>query len=428
LAHGPRPCNPCTPSVGSGKRRASAIWIAATGQFLTLLGFVIIMPLGPEIAADIGLSPSKIGYANSAYALAGALSGLYASNIVDRFGRRSAYALALCGLGLGTLLLCFAGSMETLLLGRMLAGACGGPATTLGLAIAADLTPAERRSSALSAIMGVSPLISIAGVPFALELSSLAGWRVPFAFTGAAALLTALTARLLLPPLRGHIRAGEMDGPPLLRHWRRPAMRAMALAVFLCAFSFNMLTASNPVILLLNLHFPRSSLGLFYLLAGLTSLSALRLAARAADRHGDRTPMLIGSALFVLGAFSFYVIEVPLPVGALSMPVMLTGVAVVNVAMWSSAMQLPDASDRAGYGAILGALQNLACAIGAGGASRILVDLPGPRLGNTSVIGVISICGLLLAVLVASRGLAGQNTTGHHQSGPLMGPREEELT
>jgi predicted MFS family arabinose efflux permease len=57
------------------------------------------------------------------------------------------------GLVLGTLSGAFAQGLGTLMLARVIAGAFGGPATSLAYSIIADIIPPERRGRAMGAVI-----------------------------------------------------------------------------------------------------------------------------------------------------------------------------------------------------------------------------------------------------------------------------------
>jgi len=385
-----------------------AVILVGCAQFSIMLGFVVIMPLGPDIARDLGFGPARIGLAASLYALAGFLGGLAVSPRLDRFARRPAWCLCMAGTALGILAAAYAGSLWQLLGARMLAGACGGPATATGLAIIADLARPEQKPGAIGQVMAVTPLVSILGMPASLALAAVAGWRAPLVLVALFALVVAAAGHRWLPRLDGHLAAGHGPmGFSLRAAATNPRYVRMLAGVAAAAFSFNLLTATNPAILLLNLHFPRGWLSLFYLGAGLTALTALHAARLHSKRHGMANPMLIGSTLFLLGATGFYLFEISLPGGALALAVMLVGVSMVNMATWATAIQVPGPREQAGFGATASALQNLAGALGAGLSSVILIDLPGHRLGHTAALGGVAMISLL-ALLALSLREAGQ--------------------
>src|SRR5205807_3894354 len=116
-------------------------------QFVNVLDFVMVMPLGPDFAAALGIPTSKLGLIGGSYTAAAAVAGLAGSFFLDRFDRRSALGIAIFGLVCGTALGGFAHGLWTLVLARVCAGMFGGPATSLSISIVADAVPAERRGA-----------------------------------------------------------------------------------------------------------------------------------------------------------------------------------------------------------------------------------------------------------------------------------------
>jgi predicted MFS family arabinose efflux permease len=131
------------------------------------------MPLGPDFARSLGIDTSHIGLVGGSYTAAAAVTGVVGSMYLDRFDRRLALGVTMLGLVLGTVAGGFAVGLGSLLAARLIAGAFGGPATSLSLAVIADTVPPERRGKAIGAVMGAFSIASILGVPAGLELASL---------------------------------------------------------------------------------------------------------------------------------------------------------------------------------------------------------------------------------------------------------------
>ena len=91
-------------------------------QFVNILDFVIVMPLGPDFAVALGIPESHLGYVGGAYTAAACVSGLLGSLFLDRFDRRKALAVAMLGLVVGTAAGALAVDLPTLLLARVVAG------------------------------------------------------------------------------------------------------------------------------------------------------------------------------------------------------------------------------------------------------------------------------------------------------------------
>ncbi|HVE83517.1 MAG TPA: MFS transporter, partial [Myxococcales bacterium] len=85
-------------------RRSEGLIIFLVGaiQLINILDFVIVMPMGPDLARGVGISTRYVGLIGGSYTLAAALSGLAGLFFLDRFDRRKAVAVAMFGLVVGT--------------------------------------------------------------------------------------------------------------------------------------------------------------------------------------------------------------------------------------------------------------------------------------------------------------------------------------
>ncbi len=100
--------------------------ILAAVQFITIVDFMIVMPLGPQLMRTLQIDPSAFGLIVSSYTFAAGVAGLIASATVDRFSRRSAFLFLYTGFLLGTLFCGLSFNYPMLVLARVVAGAFGG--------------------------------------------------------------------------------------------------------------------------------------------------------------------------------------------------------------------------------------------------------------------------------------------------------------
>ena len=380
------------------------IVIAAAAQFLVILGFSVVMPIGPDIALDLGFPIAHLGLLASSYALAGFGAALVSAGLLDRLGRRAPLVAALALLGLATVGASVANSLTLLMVMRAIAGGCGGICTALLTAIIADTVSTERRGRAYALVLGMGPLVSILGLPLAIHLAAISSWRTPLLLLGCAALAVTGVARFALPPLADHLAGAAVPTRSFLRDAsHRPAFRAAMAGVFIMTVAYSLLTASNAALLLLNLHLPRAWLATFYMCCGGVTFLLLRGVGRVADRYGPFPLILPTVASLCGGIFFSYVLSLGPAIGAAAMFVTIMSVSTLSVSMMTLALRAPAPSERAGFGALLGALQNLAVAVGAGLSSSILTDLPGPRLGNAYVVGLLAISTASVIPLLGKR-------------------------
>ena len=194
------------------------VFLVGAIQFVNILDFMMVMPLGPDFARALGISTAHLGLIAGSYTAAAAVAGIVAARFLDRFDRRKALGVALFGLVMGTAAGALAHGLGSLVLARAIAGAFGGPATSISLSIIADVVPPARRGRAMGAVMGAFSVASVLGVPLGLRLAIWGGWRLPFIAVAAMGVVVVVLALREMPPMRGHIVApapASRAGPQL---------------------------------------------------------------------------------------------------------------------------------------------------------------------------------------------------------------------
>src|SRR6187399_778346 len=104
------------------------VFLIGAVQFVNILDFMMVMPLGPDFAAALGIPISSLGIIGGSYTAAAAVAGIVGSFFLDRFDRRSALAVAMLGLVIATASGGFATGLPSMIAARVLAGCFGGPA------------------------------------------------------------------------------------------------------------------------------------------------------------------------------------------------------------------------------------------------------------------------------------------------------------
>ncbi len=387
------------------------VFLIGAVQFINILDFMMVMPLGPDFAIALGIPASHIGFVGGSYTAAACIAGLAGSLFLDRFDRRKALAAAMFGLVVATALGGFAVDLTTLVAARIVAGLFGGPASALTLAVIADAVAPERRGRAMGAVMGAFSMAAVLGVPAGLELARLGGWRMPFFAVAALGLVIVVAALAVLPPQRGHLGDGHGGGPGgsvasgarrLLALLARPT-ELIAYALAFCTLCSMFLQIPNiSAWVQFNLGFPREQIGLLYLTGGLLSFFGMRLAGRLVDRWGA-TPMTFGTTMLLTALiYLFYIDYRPaIPVIVLFAAFMLVSSARM-VAQSTVYTKVPAPAERAGFMSLVSAVQNLASATGAFLSAQILTIGPGDRLEHMATVGWLAIAlGLLAPPLMA---------------------------
>lgn len=373
----------------------SIILLLGAVQFVNILDFMMVMPLGPDFALALGIPTSHIGYLGGSYTAAAAVTGVIGATFLDRFDRRFALALALLGLAVGTLLGGFAQGFRSLILARVVAGAFGGPATALALAIVSDVVPPERRGKALGTVMTAFSVASILGVPAGLEIARQLGWRAPFFAVATACLVITLLALKRLPTLRGHlVRASRRAGSLRLFDALSVTSLIGTAATMVGAFA---VIPNISAFLQHNLGYPREHLGLLYLVGGATTFFATRRVGILVDRYGATPLILVGTALFCSVLFFGFIRPVAVTLVIVVFPLLMLSGTVRAVPMNTLASRVPHPEQRARFMSAQSAVQHLASSIGAGSSAILLQAEPSGRLiGMPSV----ALAAMMVAVVV----------------------------
>ncbi|RJF82395.1 MFS transporter [Azospirillum cavernae] len=360
---------------------------------------MMVMPLGPDFAKALDIPVAHIGYIGGSYTAAASVAGLLGSLFLDRFDRRKALAVAMAGLVISTALGGFAWDLPSLLAARVLAGLFGGPAVAIAIAVVSDSVAAERRGQATGIVMSSFSLAAIAGVPVGLELARLGGWRLPFFAVAAAGLVVAAIALAILPPQRGHLTSETGPGAwvrftALLT--RRKTWLAYATVALIQIQQF-MIIPNIASYVQGNLGFPREHLGLFYLIGGSLSFLTTRWAGRLVDRVGA-SPVTLAGTVGLTAVIYVAFVNYPawMPVLAV-FPLFMMFIGIRMVANGTALSRVPDPAERAGFMALVSAVQHMSSAFGAFLSAHILENAADGALVHVPLMATVSI-GIGLAV------------------------------
>jgi predicted MFS family arabinose efflux permease len=390
--------------VSAVRRERTLLFLVAAVQFVNVLDFIMVVPMGPDFASALGIPMSRLGMVTGSYTLAAAVAGAAGSAFLDRFDRRSALAVTMAGLVLSTAAAGLATGLGTLLAARVSAGLFGGPATSLSFAIVADAVPPERRGRAMGVVMGAFSAASVLGVPVGLWLAQAGGWRTPFLAVAALGLVVAAGALLLMPPLRAHLDvaggARQSRGYAFLRD--PAALLSLSATATTMAATFA-LVPNLAAFLQFNAGWPRERLGLLYMLGGALSFAVLRVVGRAVDRFGAPRTAAAGTAVLLANlALDFAPSSPLLPAWALFLLFVL-GNSVRNPALSALASRVPRPVERARFQSTQSAVQHLASAAGALLSSALLSSAEGGRLLGVWKVAIFSgVLALALPVLLAA--------------------------
>jgi MFS transporter, DHA1 family, inner membrane transport protein len=261
--------------------------LLAAVQFTLIMDFMVIMPLGPQLMRQLEISPQHFGGLISAFGITAGVIGLAFAPFADRFDRKRLLLCAYAGFVLATLACGLSPNSATLMVARALCGACGGICGATIMAIVSDVVPASRRARGMAILMTSFSVAAALGVPFGLKLAQRWSWEAPFLAVAAIAAAVWILLVRLLPPVRGHLEAGEVrsarDFLCLLRDAN--AWRGLALMMVVVFGHFTIIPYLSPF-LVRNVGVAESDLFLVYLIGGLVTVVSGPIIGKLADRYG----------------------------------------------------------------------------------------------------------------------------------------------
>ncbi len=393
------------------RRERTILFLVAAVQFINICDFMMLAPLGPQLARSIGMAESKLANATAAYTFAAGLAGIAGSFFLDRFDRRKVLAVSMLGLVVGTAAGGFATDFASLVVARMFAGAFGGPATAISLAIVADVVPEQRRGKAMGAIMGAFAAAAVIGVPLGIALSEIGSWRTPlFVLAGAGAVLAA-GAVALLPPLRLHLEprdrareraaaaADASSAPviPLGMLTRQSVIASYTMTAMVSVGAF-LLMPNIATYVQNNLGLPTSQLKYMYLAGGVVSFFVTRATGKLVDRFGTVSMGAAGTVVQVVVVYLGFANAHLLPWDRHYMVCMygifmsfMLGNGMRNVAYSTLTSRVPRPFERARFMSLQSSVQHLAAAAGASLSARFLSVTSDHALVGFDTVSYVSI-------------------------------------
>ena len=135
----------------------------------------------PELSRQFDSSLAATAQVVSVFALVYGLTQLIYGALGDRYGKLRLVSYTTLGCGVGSLLAVFAGSLEALVLARVLAAAFAAAIIPLSLAWTGDAVPYERRQETLARVGLGTTLGIFSGQLIGGLLTDTLGWRWAFA-------------------------------------------------------------------------------------------------------------------------------------------------------------------------------------------------------------------------------------------------------
>lgn len=390
-----------------GGREMMLLLLLASVQFTSIVDFMVIMPLGPQLRRLLEINPAQFGLIVASYTISAGVAGIFASSFMDRFGRKAAFLMLYTGFLVGTFLCGLVGTYPTLLAARVVTGAFGGILGGMALAIVGDVFPEHKRGRATGVLMSAFALASVVGVPVGIALGNRFDWHAPFLALAALGLPVLLAGFVLLPPLRDHLHEGPHPHPiaRLAETFSHPNhLRAFALVATMMLGGFSVIPYISLYVVG-NAGVREVDLPVLYVTGGLLTLVGAPIVGKLADRFGKLPVYRVIASV----SMALILLVTNLPRWPLALVAATTGVFMLtNAGRMVAAMAMVTGSveprRRGGFMSANSAVQHFSTGLGSWLGSQIIVGSPvDASISYFNRVGYLAIAATLVSLWLAGR-------------------------
>lgn len=247
--------------------------------FITIMTEIIPAGLLALISHDLEVSEALAGQMISVYALGSVIAAIPVVAATRSWSRKPLLLLAITGLFVFNSLTALSSSYIVILISRFIAGMSAGIIWGILAGYARSLVPAHLQGRAM-AIVGVGqPIALCMGVPLAIGLGNLFGWRGVFWMISGLALILIIWIKISLPHLAGQPVSKQQSILNVLVH---PGIGAILAVIFVWILAHNILyTFISPYLSAVQLS---EHIDLILLIFGLSSIFGIWITGIWIDR------------------------------------------------------------------------------------------------------------------------------------------------
>jgi MFS transporter, DHA1 family, tetracycline resistance protein len=346
--------------TGRRLKPLSALFIVCV---IDVLGFGILIPLVPYMAAQFGASPTINTWILGIYSACQLLAAPLWGRLSDRLGRRPILLLSMVGACASYVILAFAHSVATLFMARALAGLMAGNLSA-AMAYASDISqPADRARTmgTVGAAIGIGFMLGPAiGGALAGEQLQTASFLRPALVSASLSVLAMLLVLFMLPESHTaeHRRAhGSLAAPA--HAWRLlrtlPALRWLTLGTLLVTFSQSTLESIFAIWAMDRYRVGPRTVGMALFALAIVAVGTQGgLMRRLAPRFGE-TRLAIGGIVFLALGIASLAFGAALPVVLIGLMACGLGVGLFGPSSSALASREAQVHDR---GAVMGTYQS----------------------------------------------------------------------
>lgn len=389
------------------KQEKLILWTLAAINFIHIVDFMILMPLGPQLMRVFDISPREFGLLVSSYTFSAGISSFFGAFFLDRFDRKTILLWVYVGFSIATLGCAISPSYPILLFARVISGLFGGLTSALILAIIGDVIPDSRRGRAMGLVMAAFSLASVLGVPMGLFLASLSDWHTPFYILTGLSIISLGMIVKFIPNITEHL-GKEIIRPSPIEVVKRVTgnsnqMRAIALSVMMMFGQFMIIPFLSPYNVA-NVGFTEMQLTYIYMAGGAFTIFTSPWVGRLSDKYGKLKVFTIFMSLNVI------------PIGIIThlgiTPVPLVLVITTMFFVTSNGRYVPAAAiitgtarpeNRGSFLSFNSAIQQMSAGLASLIAGIIIGETATGQLTNFNLVGYLAIFFSLLCIPLARR-------------------------
>jgi len=290
------------------------LWILMITAFIDMVGLLMVIPILPFYAKELGAGGLIVGMLVSSFAVAQLLSAPVWGRFSDAYGRRPAMLVGLAASAIAYVIFGFAHSLALLFISRLVQGAGGGTVSVIQ-AYVADATEPEDRAKALGWLSAATNA-GVAIGPVIGSLTSQWGRAAPGLFAAALCVVNMAFAWRFLTESRDMKEAAEAKANPaprgrsrdailhVITHSSAPASRLIWIYAIAMG-AFQGVTSMLALYLAVRFSVTAKTIGFFFAYTGVISvLTRALILGRMVDKYGEARLSRFGSTLLAIGIAS----------------------------------------------------------------------------------------------------------------------------
>ncbi|MFI1100492.1 MFS transporter [Streptomyces melanogenes] len=303
-----------------------SVHLMAFGIFAMVTSEFLVGGLMPQIADDLHVSIAQVGYLITAFALAMAIGGPFATVAVLRLRPKAALMALFAVFLAGNVLAATAGSYGVMLAARLITGTASAAFFGVALSVVAQITSPDVRGRAIGVAMQGLMVGTLLGLPLSTLVGQQWGWRAGFVGVGAVTVAAAVATALAVPSLEHADGAGEFREELAVfrnaRLWLVLSTSTLIIGATFSAFSY-----FTPILTDLT-GFSHGAVPLLLLVYGAATVAGNAVVARLADSR-TLAVLVTGLALNIVFLTAFALLADHKVPAVLAM----TGIGLVGVTL-----------------------------------------------------------------------------------------------